>query len=137
MEQCGALHESQAVIVFYPLINFLIGLLSFILFKKLWPGPLFTLLGGMISSIIFLDNTFWLWIIVYTLVSLLGSAAGMGIEKIKYSKVKVTLKVFISLVGVLIASLSLVVLLFIMAMTPDKSEERKVMVGGTIFGDAL
>jgi len=121
------INEVQAVFVFYSIVNFFIGLLSFVLLKRIWMGPLLTLISGIISSIIFSNISFWIWIIVYTFVSLLGSLTGKGIEKIKSSKVKVTLKALISVVGAIITLIILLVLSFIMGMTPDSSEERKVI----------
>ncbi|WP_171038262.1 zf-HC2 domain-containing protein [Aquibacillus sediminis] len=73
------INEFQSILMIYPIATFFIGLLSFILFKKLWIGPSVTLLGGIISVLIFMNLTFWIWIIVYTIISLLGALVGKGV----------------------------------------------------------
>lgn len=120
------INEFQAIYIFYPVINFIIGLLSFIIFKRVWIGPVLTLIGGIISSILFTNQTFWLWILIYTFVSLLGSWGGMGIEKIKNSS-KTTLKALLAIIGVIIAAVILLVLVIIVDLSPEKSEERAVV----------
>lgn len=120
-------NSSQSTFIMYPVVTFLVGILSFILVKKVWVGPIVTLMGGFISAMVFSNLSPWMWVIAYTFVSLLGSLIGAGIEKIKYKKIKTTLKAVIVIVGVLIAIISFVTFSFLQGMSSDKSEEKKVI----------
>lgn len=119
---------SQSTIVIYLIIAFFIGTLSFILVKKLWVGAIVTLLGGLISVLIFSPHLSSVaWIAVYAIASLFGALVGAGIERVRYEKLKITFKVLISIVGVLLAAVSFLFFIFFKDMSPSKSEEKKVI----------
>ncbi|WP_163971192.1 DUF2651 family protein [Oceanobacillus halotolerans] len=73
------MNEFQSILIIYPIATFLIGFLSYILFKNIWIGPVATLVGGLFSVFIFVNITFLTWMIVYTAISLLGSLIGKGV----------------------------------------------------------
>lgn len=124
----GSANNSQATIVIYLISTFFIGMLSFVLVKKLWVGPVVTLLGGLISAITFSSHLSTIaWIGLYAISSLLGAFVGAGIEKIKYKKLKITFRVLIGITGVSLALISFLLFIFFTDMNPSKSEENKVI----------
>lgn len=121
------LTHSQALYIIYPIAAIFIGLLAYSFVKEVWAGPVVILIGGFISAVTFSYLSSWIWIIIYAISSLLGSFSGVGIQKLKYPKIKITFKVLISICGVLLTMISLLYFSFFLGMTPDKSEEKKVI----------
>jgi len=112
--------------VVYSVFTFFIGFLGYVIFRNPWIGPIVVLIGSLISISIFVNLSSLVWVIVYFGASLLGSIMGVGIEKVKYPKIKITLNVLIAIIGVITVGISLIILSFFVGMTPDKTEITKV-----------
>lgn len=119
--------DTQTILVIYPIVTFLFGMVSYILVKRIWAGPVITLLSGLISTILFAYFSPLIWILAYTLVSLLGGFVGLAIEKIKYKLAKNTIKGIIITASIVLALISLLLFSFLYGMVPKQSEEKKVI----------
>ncbi|GAA0437426.1 hypothetical protein GCM10008983_12830 [Lentibacillus halophilus] len=70
------INEFIAILIFYPVATFVIGLLASLVLKNSWIGPLATLLSSIGSMFLFMNVSFAVWIAVYVVLSLLGSLLG-------------------------------------------------------------
>jgi hypothetical protein len=73
------MNEFLSILIIYPISSFLIGILSFILFKNIWEGPSATFLVSIICMFTIFKTTFWIWILIYVFICLLGSFIGKGL----------------------------------------------------------
>lgn len=72
------MNEFLSILIIYPISIFLIGIISFILFNNIWVGPSAACLVSIISMFIIFNKPFWIWIVVYVCICLLGSFIGKG-----------------------------------------------------------
>lgn len=120
-------NNTQMIFIIYPMVTWIFGILSYTFVKKIWAGSVIALLAGLTSSILFFSFSPLIWVLAYTLVALLGSFVGLGIEKIKYKVARNTVKGILITIGILLALMSLLLFLFLYGMTPSKSESKKVI----------
>ncbi|MFJ5621510.1 DUF2651 family protein [Peribacillus loiseleuriae] len=73
------LNEFLSILIIYPISIFLIGIFSFFLFKNIWAGPAATFLVSVINMFTIFNTTFWIWVLIYVVICLLGSFIGNGL----------------------------------------------------------
>ena len=76
----------QIVLFVLPAVAFLLGGLGYFIFKNLYIGPLFVLITASISVYTVFNSSFWIWVVIYTLASLL---AGLFVTQL-FSRRKMT-----------------------------------------------
>ncbi|TKD71492.1 DUF2651 family protein [Pseudalkalibacillus hwajinpoensis] len=76
----------QVVLFLLPAVSLLLVGLGYFIFKNLYIGPLFVLITASISVYTVFNSSFWIWVVIYTLTSLL---AGLFI-KLLFSKRKIS-----------------------------------------------
>ncbi|ENH97253.1 hypothetical protein J416_06450 [Gracilibacillus halophilus YIM-C55.5] len=74
-------NEFQSILIIYPIAVFVIGLVYYVLCKSLWIGPVAILIGGIFSVFLFMNTSFWIWTMIYTVISLLGSLVGKAVRQ--------------------------------------------------------
>ncbi|WP_369809915.1 DUF2651 family protein [Gracilibacillus caseinilyticus] len=67
------LNEFQAVVIIFPITAFLIDLVSYALLRKSWIGPSVVFITSILALFLFYNNSILIWIILYSVVSLIGS----------------------------------------------------------------
>ncbi|SDB83905.1 hypothetical protein SAMN05421734_101363 [Pelagirhabdus alkalitolerans] len=61
------------LLTIYPIASFVIGLVSYIVSRRVWIGVASVLLGGLFSLLPYFTADYWVFVILYTFVSLLGA----------------------------------------------------------------
>ncbi len=74
------------VLFVLPAVAVLLGGLGYFIFKNLYIVPLFVLIAASISVYTVFNSSFWIWVVIYTLASLL---AGLFV-KLLFSKRKIS-----------------------------------------------
>ncbi|WP_428845874.1 DUF2651 family protein [Guptibacillus hwajinpoensis] len=74
------------VLFVLPTVAVLLGGLGYFIFKNLYIVPLFVLIAASISVYTVFNSSFWIWVVIYTLASLL---AGLFV-KLFFSKRKIS-----------------------------------------------
>lgn len=73
----------ELIIWVYPLVTIILGLISTIILKDVFSGPVVILIVTLICSLFLRINGFWFWILVYFIFSLGGSLVGIWINKLR------------------------------------------------------
>lgn len=77
--------EFLMALFIFPLLSFLFGIIGQILIKKVYIVVGITFLGWIIATFIIFNESFLIWVFIYSILSLIGA----GIVKfIKYYKTK-------------------------------------------------
>ena len=76
----------QVVLFLLPAVALLLGGLGYFIFKNLYVAPLIVLIAASISVYTVFNSSFWIWVVIYTLASLL---AGLFV-KLFFSKRKIS-----------------------------------------------
>jgi hypothetical protein len=75
--------EFLMALFIFPLLSFLFGIIGQILIKKIYIVVGITFLGWLIATFIIFNESFLIWVFVYSILSLIGSAIVYFIQKSK------------------------------------------------------
>ncbi|WP_431522106.1 DUF2651 family protein [Guptibacillus hwajinpoensis] len=62
----------QIVLFLLPAVALLLGGLGYFIFKNLYVAPLIVIITASISVYTVFNSSFWIWVVIYTLVSFLA-----------------------------------------------------------------
>ncbi|WP_175987515.1 DUF2651 family protein [Bacillus sp. Marseille-Q1617] len=60
------------ILIFLPFVSSILGVLGFYIFKNIYTTPALVFISGMIAMYLLFNETFLMWVFVYTLVALLS-----------------------------------------------------------------
>lgn len=72
------------ILIFFPFVSAILGMLGYFIFKNIYVAPALVFISGMISMYLLFNETFLMWVFVYTFVALLSG----GIVKVIRSKLQ-------------------------------------------------
>ncbi|MBS4199115.1 DUF2651 family protein [Bacillus sp. FJAT-49732] len=73
------MNEFLSILIIFPVSVFLIGIFSYKLFQSIWAGPSATFLVSIISMFTIFNTSFWIWVLIYIFICLLGTFIGKGV----------------------------------------------------------
>jgi len=75
--------EFLMVLFIFPLVSFIAGIIGQILIKKIYLVVGLTFLGWIIATFTVFNDSFLIWVFIYTALSLLGSGLVYYLKKLK------------------------------------------------------
>jgi hypothetical protein len=69
------------ILILFPVLSAIMGVAGYAVFKNIFVSPAFVFIVSMIALYLFFNETFLIWVFVYTLVTLLSGAIVMAISK--------------------------------------------------------
>jgi hypothetical protein len=77
------LTEFLMVLFIFPIISFIVGIIGQILIKKVYIVVGITFLGWLIATFTVFNDSFLIWVFIYSALSLLGSGLVYYLKKLK------------------------------------------------------
>jgi Protein of unknown function (DUF2651) len=71
------------VLVGFPILSIIAGILGYFFFRNLFVSPIFVFLSALVATFTVFNNSFLLWVFVYTSLAFLS---GLGIKIFKENK---------------------------------------------------
>ncbi|WP_353616316.1 DUF2651 family protein [Bacillus sp. es.034] len=71
------------ILVGFPILSIITGILGYFLFNNLFVSPIFVLLSALVATFTVFNDSFLLWVFVYTCLAFLS---GLGIKIFKENK---------------------------------------------------
>lgn len=62
----------QLVIFVLPVVSLILGGIGYFIFKNIYIMPVIVAIAAIISTFIVFNSSFWIWVVIYTLLSLLS-----------------------------------------------------------------
>ncbi|MGR3763066.1 DUF2651 family protein [Rossellomorea sp. NS-SX7] len=62
------------ILIFFPFVSAILGVLGFFIFNNIYVTPALVFISGMIAMYLLFNETFLMWVFVYTFVALLSGA---------------------------------------------------------------
>ncbi|KUO53658.1 MAG: hypothetical protein APF76_18385 [Desulfitibacter sp. BRH_c19] len=75
--------EFLMALFIFPLVSFLFGIIGQMLIKKIYIVVGITFLGWLIATFTIFNESFLIWVFIYSLLSLIGSAIVYFLQKSK------------------------------------------------------
>ena len=78
--------EFLMILFIFPLLSLLFGIIGQILIKKIYIVVGITFLGWLIATFVILNDSFLIWAVIYSILSLIGSGIVRFVQKSKINK---------------------------------------------------
>jgi hypothetical protein len=69
------------ILILFPVLSIVIGIVGYRIFKNIFISPALVFLGAMIALFLFFNETFLIWVFLYTLVTLVSGIFVKALSK--------------------------------------------------------
>jgi hypothetical protein len=71
------------ILILFPVLSVLIGIVGYIIFKNIFISPALVFIIAMIALFLIFNETFLIWVFLYTLVTLVSGMIVKALSKIR------------------------------------------------------
>ncbi|NQD64413.1 DUF2651 family protein [Bacillus haikouensis] len=71
------------ILILFPLLSVLIGIVGYIIFKNIFISPALVFIIAMIALFLIFNETFLIWVFLYTIVTLVSGMIVKALSKIR------------------------------------------------------
>jgi hypothetical protein len=69
------------ILILFPIISVVIGIAGYMIFKNIFTSPALVFICAMIALYLFFNETFLIWVFLYTLMTLVSGVIVMALSK--------------------------------------------------------
>jgi hypothetical protein len=69
------------ILILFPVLSVIIGVAGYVVFKNIFVSPALVFIASMIALYIFFNETFLIWVFLYTVVTLVSGLIVMALSK--------------------------------------------------------
>jgi hypothetical protein len=69
------------ILILFPIISVVIGIVGYLIFKNIYASPALVFISAMIALYLFFNETFLIWVFLYTLVTLVAGVIVKALSK--------------------------------------------------------
>ncbi|XXM73061.1 DUF2651 family protein [Lysinibacillus sphaericus] len=69
------------ILILFPVISVILGIAGYVIFKNIYAAPAFVFISSMIALFLVFNETFLMWVFVYTLLALVPGLILMVLSK--------------------------------------------------------
>jgi Protein of unknown function (DUF2651) len=69
------------ILIFFPVISVILGIAGFAIFKNIFAAPAFVFIASMIALFMLFNETFLMWVFLYTFLTLISGVIVKALTK--------------------------------------------------------
>jgi Protein of unknown function (DUF2651) len=69
------------ILILFPVLSVIIGVAGYVVFKNIFVSPALVFIASMVALFLIFNETFLIWVFLYTLVTLVSGVIVMAISK--------------------------------------------------------